>query len=187
MTNTYPLLPVPALAGLYSLRNTRTGEFYVGKAIDLRRRHQEWRAAFSNGRGFKSAKMADAATNPHEWTFAILSTYETITPQELDKLERQAIASFSLEHGDRLLNTMGTETKSGQAKAAVDILDEHGLRLTYSETARRLGCKLKSVSKRMAKYRDRGQMTVEFAELQELTRAYRLPKKSLEEKSPSVT
>jgi hypothetical protein len=171
--NSFPLCPVPTKPGIYSITNEKTGEIYIGKAVDLRRRLQEWRGVFCNGIGYKNENMARAVQDPCDWSFNILETYDTIKPFELAAREDELIKHMEQLTPALLLNVQGSSAPHtrGMLPSSV-ILDENGQEISYSEAAKRLGCERASLAKRLAKYRSKGRKIVELEHLAEMNRRF---------------
>lgn len=157
---TYPLSSPPRTSGVYLLKNSATGQLYVGQATDLRRRWLEWRSAFTEGIGVKSKTMLDAikTTQPQDWTYEVLAE---VAAADLDRLERHAIARLESK-GPLLLNSLlffsrpqrGLGGVSDTAKSV--IMKAGGGRLSYAEAAVLLGVTPQAVKKKLQKMRKIG-------------------------------
>lgn len=169
---TFPMDSPPRAPGLYELRHNTNGLLYIGKAADLHRRYQEWRAVFSSGLGHKNAKLAAAAIHPADWTFNVVRVVLDNTP--LAPLEEAAIRGALARDPDLLLNAMlpaGT-SKRHPAAPPKSVITNGGREILYAEAAVLLGCSRATLAKRLAKYRQRGTSKVELEHLLDMSKKW---------------
>lgn len=175
----YPLSSPPSLPGIYALTNRLTGQIYIGKSNDLRRRYQEWRATFVSGLGHKNPILRAAVTDPGDWAFYVVE--ELPQASELDLLEREAAAmrtALKNNPANIVLNVMLPTVIGGTARAAemhackTTILDDAGRSISYAEAAAALGRSRERLQKCLARYRDRGRCEVTLEHLRKASARY---------------
>ena len=173
----FPFSNPPKKAGIYLLRNSATQMQYVGKSTNLYRRFTEWKMVFTQKFGIRSHKLLDAVadSSPEDWELVVLAEFDDITDEELEVCEAQAIARISAENPGMLLNTNSTarSVEHRSARGSRSVILRNGEPIPFSEAARELGCGTKQLQKRMARYREKGMLVMELAELKALTTKYR--------------
>lgn len=167
----YQMACPPPVAGLYMLRNTVTGMLYVGKAINLKVRHQEWRAVFRSGLGHKSQKLRAAMTDPAEWEFVVVKETPGVIGKDLLALEAKLIDACFRQAPARTLNIVRPLTGKDQSSVAASksSIIYNGAPISPIEASRVLGSSLSSLRKRLRAWRDRGEYIVPLERLIELS------------------
>lgn len=176
---TYPFASPPPSPGVYLIRNTQTGQVYIGQSMDLRRRFNEWRSVFLSRLGVKSFRLLGAVTDaaPENWEFTVLTVMPGASKEELSKLEDRAIQRVFDKAPDKALNTLagGTVAKPLNPTGAgpLSVLTHGGKQVGYEYARRLLGCSPKQLQKRLRRHREKGHTVVALEELIELSEKYR--------------
>ena len=158
---TFPLVGPPAGPGIYLIKNSTTGQVYVGASRDLRRRYSTWRGVFGSGLGATNKELDTAVrgSNVEDWVFHV---FMECPVDQLFDMERKVIDSTRDKIGDKLLNhtlpfaVEEPRPPSQQSVPLTGIVDENGKNLTYAEAAERAGCARETMKKRLAKWRKVG-------------------------------
>jgi hypothetical protein len=176
----FPLEYPPSGAGIYQIRNIHTDQRYIGYSIDLLRRYAEWRSAAkgSLGNGGSGVNAILTGTQPEDWVFAVMRTMPGATVQDLLAAEYAEILAAKAQYGELVVNKQlmppisaiqqiergKQENIKGVANTAGTTLTYQGNTVTYSDACSLLGCTRDTLTKRLAKYRQKGvyELTVEF-------------------------
>lgn len=181
----YPFASPDPIPGLYALSNNVTGQIYIGRSVNLRRRFQEWRGVFTSGVGAKSNQILDTAmnSNPADWSFMVLFESPNTSETELANLEKRAIQRVYDQQPARVLNTLvpvpDLTRKVGPRSAKSIIETADGKSVSYAEAAKALGCSTKSLQKRLSKRRASGMTNHKLEDLIALTEKYRKPETTM--------
>lgn len=175
---TFTLTSPPPHAGIYVLRNTSTGELYVGQTVNLRRRYQEWRGVFATALKASNLRILEIIQNSNlnDWVFGVLYEAPGADPKSLDEMEAKAINKLHTVNPDKVLNVMGLAGKNhtpGHGNPAKSVITYQGEPISYNEAVRRLGTSTKQLQKRLKKRRDRGETTTRLEELVALSAQYK--------------
>ena len=173
----YPLAGPPPRAGLYLVKNKKTGQTYAGQTVDLGRRYNEWRSALNTG-VLRNRAVEDAirSSDPADWEFIVVIE---CGPDELKRGEEQLIARLVAKLGPLCLNVPDAGVRKPRPASDVgfvalsEVLDESGLPMSYAQVAARLGITLDSVAKRLARLRKMGRFKFSIRDLP--ARQQRLP------------
>jgi hypothetical protein len=176
----FPLEYPPSGAGVYQIRNIHTNQRYIGYSIDLLRRYAEWRSAAkgSLGNGGSGVNAILANTKPEDWAFGVLRSMPGATVQDLLAAEYAEILAAKAQYGELVINKQlmppisaiqqiergKQENIKGVANTAGTTLTYQGNTVTYSDACALIGCTRDTLTKRLAKYRQKGvyTLTVEF-------------------------
>lgn len=165
---TYSLASVPTCAGLYYLTNKRTGEIYVGQSNGLRRRHIEWKNAFTSGFGRTNAVMHAAVMRSpdlDEWFFVVAAEMPGATTEELLAAEAQEIIKLAKSKPEKILNTqIGKDMPSPLPENTVILTDE-GVVIGQAAAARMLGRNVDTIRDKVRWLRDQGVRQVRMSDL----------------------
>lgn len=167
---TYPLFSPPAHAGIYALKHRETGQIYVGRSVNLRRRFIEWKGVFVNGGvGAKNHEiMAVArATGAENWDFLVVAELPGATEEELANHEDIAIKRVRTGRPDGVLNKIMERPKysrhnNGTSLPKSTVRAEDGSAMSYAEVAVALDANITTLRKKLQKYRERGMPEVPF-------------------------
>lgn len=175
---TYRISLPPRTPGIYLLKNPVDRLVYVGQSENLYRRFCEWRSAFHNGYGIKSKLIYEAikGTDLDDWEFCILKELPGASKASLDAEEASAISSLE-SGGVSTLNTIPV-VRSVTARRGIPqsvVVTHEGNPVTYRQAAEILGCSMKTISKRAARYKAKGYEEVRLEDWQDVTRKYRAP------------
>lgn len=174
---TYQFNTPPAVPGIYVVRHKPSDRLYIGRSLDLARRYQEWKTVFRSHLGVKSSeilKLLEGST-PEDWEFGIIAELPGATDDTLADYEERAVTRVGNKSPARLLNTLNPAIprKQETATSPKSAITRGGTPVPYSEAARVLGCTVKQVQKRMARWRAKGVYTVAVEDLKTLTEKYR--------------
>lgn len=169
---TFSIASPPPSPGIYMLVNSATKQVYIGKSVNLRRRHQEWRGVLVQGLGARSYLMgtATAGSNPNDWTFNVVLNLPGATDGELTVYEERAINHLQKTRPKSLLNTVVQNLprmpnkEDGPATITV-VVDDDGVIVPRSKAAEILGNTRKVLQKKLASRRARGIDTVRLSDL----------------------
>ncbi len=164
---TYQIVSPPETPGIYILHHKPTGDRYVGQSRNLRRRWAEWKSVFLSALGVKSLQFVSilSTTEPEDWEFIVMREVLPEEVNQLDRLERAAIAYLSQVKTIRLLNRQMPKevstVRQGSADAAgsiakTELTDESGNILTYRAAADILGVTRQTIKSKLAKWRAQG-------------------------------
>lgn len=127
---TYSLGNPPSIAGLYYLTNKKTGQVYVGKSNDFKRRYFEWKNMLSTGYGHRGKGVIDAIQSDPDmdnWFFVIAKEMPGATNEELVKAEAEEIARLGAKIPGKVMNGTGLTHHTNAIKSGgVSILTEDG-------------------------------------------------------------
>jgi biotin operon repressor len=171
------------VAGIYTVRNKKTGQTYLGQTVDLGRRYLEWRTATTTRLRLPNHAVEDAfkSSDRYDWEFRVLVECPA---NELKRMEEKAIARLVADLGPLCLNVPDAGVRKPRAipqpgyLPLSEVLDEHGAVMSYAQVAERLGITLDSVAKRLARLRKMGRFKFDIKDLP--ARQQRLPPKTLE-------
>ena len=166
----FPAEHPPHVAGVYMLKNEKTGQIYVGQADDLGKRFTNWTYYSRNPERASAARMAEAFANsePGDWIFAVIREMPGSTREERSAVEDALIAKLTAQVGERLLNIRANHTHRGSLPPACAPLTEltlGGKPTTHAIAARVLGIGKKAVAKRLARMRKEGVISVRVEDL----------------------
>jgi hypothetical protein len=182
---TYPLAPVPSVAGLYALYHSPTRRIYIGKSVDLQRRFQEWRGVLVSGLGMKSFIMRTVIgeTTIDDWDFKIAQLMPGATEQELTEAEQAFIQRAIERSPGQVLNSLLPLSGRGAAPVSVtapkSTIYWNGQQVSYSVAARELGTSVHQLQRRLRKFRERGRTEVDLEDMIALTKKYRVADKEI--------
>jgi hypothetical protein len=180
----YPIGSPPETAGLYILTNRKTGQIYIGRSINLRRRYAEWKGALVQRIGVKNKKFFEAidGSTEDDWEFGILASMPGATDEELAAAEERAILHVTNKRPTAILNGLIPTTKPiGPSEASApksSIIDDNGNEMSYADVAAALGVTIEAVRKRLKKYRSRGVYKIAFSVLKAKSDQYWVKKGS---------
>lgn len=180
---TYQFSTPPRVPGVYLVRHKPTDRLYVGRTVDLSRRYSEWKMTFSAHLGVKSFRIKELLEEggADEWEFSILAELPGATEEQLADYETRAVTRIGNRAPERLLNTIAPSNPKaarapGAATSPKSSITLEGRTIAYSVAAKILGCSVKQVQKRMARYREKGIFEVDVGHLKTLSEKYRAEK-----------
>jgi hypothetical protein len=177
----YPLAGPPKNAGLYLVKNKKTGQTYAGQTVDLARRYLEWRSKVVTRLRLPNHAVDDAfkSSDRDDWEFIVVAECPA---SELKTKEEKLVAKLVEKLGPLCLNVPDAGVRKPKSSPQIgcvplsQVLDEHGAVMTYAQVAERLGVDIKSVAKRLARLRKVGRFKSNIRDLP--ARQQRLPQNS---------
>ena len=170
---TYSLGNPPELAGIYYLINKTTGEIYVGKSNNFKRRYFEWKNVVATGYGHRGAGVITAIQNtpdPNQWHFIVAIEMPDAGNYELVKKENEEIARLQKKHPGKILNgttitLANTSTPAYTNTRSVDIISDEGGVIGYMIAAKLLGRNYTTIRDKVQYLRDNGVKQVKLEDL----------------------
>ena len=172
---TYRIAMPPRHAGVYMLKNAKTKSYYVGQSVSLYRRFCEWRSALQGGYGIRSASIFGAVSSSdlEDWEFCIVRELPGATENELNGAESSVIHNLKAR-GVLLLNHQPVlQTQLPVSGRGLLPITYEGRIVTHKQAAEILGCSVKTIGKRAARYRARGETIIRLEDWGEVSKKYR--------------
>lgn len=175
---TYQLDAPPPSAGIYAVRHKPTQRLYIGRSLNLKRRHSEWRGVVANGLNVPSEHFRTmlAGCPPEEWEFLILAEFPGVTEKVLAEKEHEAISKVRASKPKLLLNTLEVSKVRvpGTATSPKSVVTHEGNPIPQTRAAEMLGVSVKMLQKRLARWRGRGVYEISMDQLKALSEKYRV-------------
>lgn len=173
----YRIAMPPKHPGVYLLKNQTTKAVYVGQSTNLYRRFCEWRSCLQGGYGIRSLAVSEAvnASDVQDWEFVVVREMPRATAADLLAAEQQTIAAFD-SRKIPLLNhqpVLAPKPLQRPGPKAMVTITHQGNQVTYRQAAEILGCSIKTIAKRSARYRGRGSEVVRLEDWLETSKKYR--------------
>ena len=167
----YPLTFPDQTAGIYALKNTKTGQMYLGETSNLATRYAEWRSAARGITVARSTPMRSLLerTDIEDWRFLVIRNMPGSNTLERRVVEKAAIRKLKDKIGELLTNTRDLPADALEPKEGCppkSVLTFEGNTISYRQGAELLGCSIETFTKRLLKWRRKGKTQVSVEELQ---------------------